>query len=374
MAEKSEKLTIQSLVLPQHSDDQPIIIAGPCSAETEDQIMTTASALAQMGIKIFRAGIWKPRTRPNTFSGVGLKGLPWLRRVRQELGMLTTIEVASAQHVYEALKFGVDILWIGARTTANPFLVQEIADALRGVDVPVMVKNPINPDLNLWIGAIERIYNAGVKQIAAIHRGFSVYGKSIYRNVPQWQIPIDLKAHFPQITLINDPSHISGRRDLIQSVSQKAMDLGFDGLMIEVHHDPDNAWSDAKQQITPLQLQDLLQSLKTRHDLPHSEKLENKLETLRADIDSLDSLLMEIISERMRIVQKIGEIKHKHNITIFQKDRWRQIIRRNKDLARRHGLSEEFVQKIFKEIHEESVKLQTDGLGKDFLVQSQHVE
>ncbi len=345
--------------------ERPIIIAGPCSAETEEQVLSTAHLLSGRGIKIFRAGIWKPRTRPNTFSGVGERGLPWLRRVKQETGMMTTTEVASARHVYEALKYGIDILWIGARTTANPFLMQEIADALQGVDLPVMIKNPINPDLDLWIGAIERIYNAGIRRIAAIHRGFSTYGQSIYRNEPNWQIALDLKAQLPNIMLINDPSHIAGRRDLLQSVAQKAMDLSFDGLMIEAHITPEQAWSDAHQQITPDQLMELLSNLQLRKAQAQDRLLEEELVKLRAQIDVFDSLLMEILSDRMNVVRRIGELKKRYNMTIFQEKRWQQIILRAQQVAGEKGFSSSFVEKLFKLIHQESIGQQTLIMNKE---------
>ncbi len=341
------------------TNQKPLILAGPCSAESETQVMETAKQLKQYGIKIFRAGIWKPRTRPNAFEGVGRKGLPWLKKVKEELGMLTAIEVANVKHVYEALKTGIDILWIGARTSANPFAVQEIADALKDVDIPVMVKNPVNPDAELWIGALERLNNAGIKKLAAIHRGFSTYSKSFYRNHPQWQIPIELKRRIPRLPIITDPSHICGNRDLLFEISQKAMDLDFDGLMIETHINPDKAWSDAHQQITPKTLNELLNDLILRKADVENTVLMTTLEEIRHEIDKYDDKLVDILEHRMRLAEKIGEYKKKNNITILQTSRWDEILRRRIEDADRKGLSEEFIIKIFRAIHQESINHQT---------------
>jgi chorismate mutase len=340
-------------------NERPLILAGPCSAETETQVMETARQLKENGIHIFRAGLWKPRTRPNAFEGVGRKGLPWMKRVKEELGMLTATEVANVKHIYDALKAGIDMLWIGARTTANPFAVQEIADALKGVDIPVMVKNPVNPDAELWIGALERLNNAGITKLAAIHRGFSIYNKSFYRNHPQWQIPIELKRRIPDLPVITDPSHICGNRDLLFEISQKAMDLNFDGLIVETHCDPDNAWSDAQQQITPMALKDLIDNLIMRKADVENTILMTTLEDLRHQIDKFDDALLSIMESRMAVSRKIGEHKKKNNITILQTSRWDEILRRRIEEAGKKGLSEEFIIKVFRAIHQESINHQT---------------
>ena len=341
------------------STERPVVIAGPCSAESEKQVLETAKQLSENGINIYRAGIWKPRTRPGHFEGVGAKGLPWLKKVKEETGMLITTEVATEKHVYEALKFGVDILWIGARSSANPFVMQEIANALEGADVPVMIKNPVNPDLDLWIGAIERIQKAGIKKIAAIHRGFSTYDKSLYRNNPQWQLAIDLKIKLPNIPLFNDPSHIGGKRDLLFDISQKAMDLHFDGLMIESHIDPDEAWSDAKQQITPAVLNKLLDNLILRDKKSHSLEETVELEKYRAQIDSYDNIIMGVLGDRMDVVKNIGKFKKENNITILQPNRWDQLMKKNYEQADSKGFSKKFVDRLFKAIHQESINFQT---------------
>ncbi|WP_462279741.1 chorismate mutase [Salinivirga cyanobacteriivorans] len=337
---------------------KPIIISGPCSAETEEQVMTTARSLSKNGITVFRAGIWKPRTRPGSFEGVGSIGLPWLKRVKKETGMHIAIEVANAMHVKEALEAGIDILWIGARTSANPFAMQEIADALNGADVPVLVKNPVNPDADLWVGAIERINKAGITRIGAIHRGFSSYDRSIYRNVPHWQIPIELRSQLPQVPIFCDPSHIAGRRELLQSISQKAMDLDFDGLMIESHCNPDNAWSDAKQQITPESLDIMLESLIIRKMNPEGVSL-NTLEDLRFRIDKLDNELLDIIQKRMILATEIGHYKKQNNMTILQQSRWEDILGTNIKKGEKRELSSGFIMKMFKAIHQESINKQT---------------
>lgn len=334
-----------------------IIIAGPCSAESEEQVMTVARALAAHGgVDLFRSGIWKPRTRPNSFEGVGVVGLPWMKRVKEETGLKTTIEVAKRDHVFEALKYGVDVLWIGARTTVNPFAVQEIADALKGVDIPVLIKNPINPDLKLWIGAIERIYNAGIRKIGVIHRGFAYHGETPYRNVPRWQIPIELKRQFPDLPIINDNSHICGRRDTLFDVAQKAFDLNFDGLMTETHPDPDNAWSDAKQQITP----DVYLEMLDRFVYPHEESgpVAEDITHMRREIDEIDDDLLNLLARRMKIAEQIGAYKKANNLAILQADRWNDILETALKQGRVKGLSDDFVEIILRAIHQESINHQ----------------
>jgi len=343
---------------------RPMVIAGPCSAETEEQVLATARELAAIGIKIFRAGIWKPRTRPNAFEGVGSEGLRWLQMVKKETGMMVTTEVANVKHVYEALKFGVDILWIGARTSANPFAMQDIADSLRGVNIPVLVKNPVNPDVDLWIGAMERLYNSGINQMAAIHRGFSSYDHSIFRNVPQWQIPIELRRRIPDMPIITDPSHICGNRELLFDISQKAMDLNFDGLIVETHINPDKALSDAKQQITPATLKKMLDRLVLREP-DGNQQVMLTLAELRDQIDKLDDKLITMLEERMQVSEKIGEHKRVNNITILQTKRWDDMLRSRTNLGTRKGLSEEFIIKIFTAIHQESINHQTTVMNKD---------
>ncbi|MFC2090286.1 chorismate mutase [Bacteroidota bacterium] len=343
---------------------RPIIMAGPCSAESEEQVLNTAKEIAAIGVKIFRAGIWKPRTRPNAFEGIGSVGLPWLQAVKKETGMLVSTEVANVKHVYEALKYGIDILWIGARTSANPFAVQEIADSLMGVDIPVFVKNPVNPDADLWIGAIERINQAGIKKIAAIHRGFSTYDKSIYRNAPHWQVPIELRRRIPEMPIITDPSHICGNRELLYDISQKAMDLNFDGLIIETHINPDKAWSDAKQQVTPAGLKSILDRLILR--MPDVDAdLMLTLAELRDEIDKLDDKLINLVEDRMNVVEKIGTYKKDNNITILQNKRWDDMLRSRLTLGERKGLSEDFINKFFRAIHQESINKQTRIMNED---------
>lgn len=339
-------------------ENKPLIIAGPCSAETEEQVLTTAHELSDIGIKIFRAGIWKPRTRPDAFEGVGSKGFPWLAKVKKETGMLISTEVANVKHVYEALRANVDILWIGARTSANPFAMQEIADVLKGMDLPVLIKNPVNPDIGLWQGAVERLYKVGLTRIGAIHRGVSSYEPSIYRNIPQWQMPIELKRRIPGISIITDPSHIGGNRELLHSISQKAMDLNFDGLMIETHIDPDNAWSDAKQQITPQVLKKLLSELVLREVHPDGISY-NTLDDLRFKIDDFDKQLLEVIKKRMEIVKTIGEYKKSNNMTILQPERWDEVLKKSSELSKNAALSDVMVNKIFMAIHQESINKQT---------------
>ncbi len=337
---------------------RPVVIAGPCSAETEEQVLTTAKALAKQNIDLFRAGIWKPRTRPNSFEGVGTPGLAWLRRVKEETGLKVTTEVAKAQHVYETLKYGVDVLWLGARTTVNPFSVQEIADALEGVDIPVLIKNPINPDLKLWIGAIERIYKAGIRKIGVIHRGFSSFQDSKYRNTPRWQLPIELMRQFPDLTMICDNSHICGRRDILLETAQIAMDLNFAGLMTETHPDPDNAWSDAKQQITPATFSQMIDQLVLREPTSSDEDFLEHIEDLRHQIDYLDNELLDLLGKRMEIADKIGLYKKRNNISILQPSRWNEILKIAAEKGQSRGLSAEFIEKVLKAIHQESINHQ----------------
>lgn len=345
------------------NQEKPVIISGPCSAESEEQVFETAKALKSIGVDLFRAGIWKPRTKPNCFEGVGAIGLNWMRRVQQELEMKTLTEVANAKHVYEALEAGIDILWIGARTTANPFAVQEIADALKGTDIPVLIKNPINPDVELWIGALERLNMVGLRRIGAIHRGFSMYGKSKYRNMPQWQLPIEVKRRFPEMLIICDPSHISGKREYLQEISQQAMDLGFDGLMVESHICPGMALSDADQQITPSELFDLLSSLIIRNGDSEDSGYRESIEELRTRIDMLDRELIDILSSRMKIAEEIGRYKKQNNITILQPARWDQILEQMFIKGTKKGLDEEFIEKIFKAIHQASIDKQTQVMN-----------
>jgi chorismate mutase len=338
---------------------RPLIIAGPCSAETEEQVMETAQRLANTGqVDFMRAGIWKPRTRPGSFEGIGTKGLPWLQQARKATGLPVAVEVATAKQVEDALHFDVDVLWIGARTTVNPFSVQEVADALRGVDVPVLIKNPINPDLELWIGAVERVAKAGIKQIGLIHRGFSAYGNTEYRNAPMWHLAIEMKRRNPELMMINDPSHICGRRDILQAVAQKAIDLDFDGLIIESHIDPDNAWSDAKQQITPERLAEMLSEIVWRKEDSNSEEYHAALEKLRQQINHLDDELMQILGQRMKIAEKIGEYKKNNNITILQTNRWNEILERAFKTGDKIGLTREFVTKYLDAVHMESINHQ----------------
>ena len=353
-------MEFQTFNLPNLGTQRPMVIAGPCSAETEEQTLTTARHLAQNGIKIFRAGIWKPRTKPGGFEGIGVEGLQWLRRVKNETGMYVATEVATAKHVYEALKYGIDVLWIGARTTANPFAVQEIADALRGVDIPILIKNPVNPDIELWIGAIERIYNAGLHQLAAVHRGFSSYDKKVYRNQPQWHIPIELHRRLPDLPLFCDPSHIGGKRELIAPLSQQAMDLQFDGLIIESHCAPDNAWSDKAQQLSPEVLDVILRKLVLREMKQTTEDLVD----LRREIDSIDNELLELLAKRMRISSEIGTYKKEHGIAVLQTGRYNEILEKRIASGERLGMSREFMRTFLEAIHEESVRVQVELMNK----------
>ena len=339
---------------------RPLIISGPCSAETEEQVIQTAQRLAATGkIDMLRAGIWKPRTRPGSFEGIGTKGLPWLQHAKKLTGLPTAVEVATAKQVEDALHFDVDVLWIGARTTVNPFSVQEVADALRGANVPVLIKNPINPDLELWTGAVERVAKAGIKEIGLIHRGFSSYGNTEYRNAPMWHLAIEMKRRNPGMLIINDPSHICGRRDILLEVAQKAIDLDYDGLMIESHIDPDNAWSDAKQQVTPERLAELLGNIVWKREDVNSEEFHQALEKLRNQINHLDDELMQILSQRMKVAEKIAIYKKENNITILQTNRWNEILNRACSRAEKLGLSREFITKYFDAVHMESINHQT---------------
>jgi len=334
-------------------------ISGPCSAESEEQVMATCQQVAAHDIHILRAGIWKPRTRPNSFEGVGTVGLKWLKAAGEATGLPVCVEVANVKHVYEALRTGIDILWIGARTTVNPFAVQEIADALEGVDIPVMVKNPVNPDLGLWIGAFERLHRAGITKMAGIHRGFSYHGDSPYRNLPHWEIPIELRRTHPQIPIICDPSHICGSRELLADVSQKALDLNFDGLMIESHITPEKALSDARQQVTPARLGEILSQLVHRQPGTDDPQFINQLELLREEIDRIDHRLIDILAERMVIAEQIGHYKRENNITIFQSGRWGEILQDRVGYGQPKGLSKDILTEILQMVHKESIRHQT---------------
>ena len=351
---------IQPITLPGIDPRRPLGIAGPCSAETEEQVLDTARSLAAEGIRICRAGLWKPRTKPGGFEGVGETGIPWLQRVKRETGMYTSTEVATREHVAAALKGGVDLLWIGARTAANPFAMQEIADALRGADVPVLVKNPVSPDLELWFGAIERIYNAGIRRFGAIHRGFTSIDKSLYRNHPMWAIPIELHRRLPRLPIFCDPSHIGGKRELIAPLSQQAMDLGFDGLIIEAHCSPDCAWSDKAQQVTPEALAYIIRNLVIRDESITTESLTE----LRSQIDKLDDQLLELLSRRMRVSRDIGQYKKEHNMPVLQTQRYEELLARRAGQAGQMGMDREFMRTVLQAIHEESIRQQMEVLGK----------
>jgi len=340
-------------------EKRPVVIAGPCSAETEEQVMNTATQLAQKGIKLFRAGIWKPRTKPGGFEGIGEEGLPWLQRVQKELGMKVCTEVATHAHVEAALKAGIDLLWIGARTVANPFAMQEIADTLKGHDIPVLVKNPVNPDIELWIGGLERINQAGITRLGVIHRGFSTYDKRIYRNLPMWHIPIELRRRIPGLPIFGDPSHIGGKRELVAPLAQQAMDLGFDGLIIESHCNPDAAWSDASQQVTPDVLDFILEKLVIRNTAESTESLK----TLRNQIDEIDNSLMELLAKRMRISREIGMYKREHDMTVVQTSRYNEILDKRGAQGALCGMSAGFVKDVFESIHEESVRQQIEVMN-----------
>lgn len=345
-------------------EKRPLIISGPCSAETEDQVLETALRLKAIGkIDLLRAGIWKPRTKPGMFEGIGEPALDWLAKAKSKTGIPTTVEVANARHVEMALKAGVDVLWIGARTTANPFSVQELADALKGVQVPVLVKNPINPDLELWCGAVERILQAGITRVGLIHRGFSSYGNTEYRNVPMWQLPIEMKRRYPGMMLLCDPSHICGNRHMLQGIAQKSIDLDFDGLMIESHIDPDHAWSDARQQVTPERLNEILSGLTWRSESTPSPEIMSKLSWLRSQIDQVDDELMELFSRRMKLAEEIGRYKKENNMTILQTRRWNEILQRAISKAIQMGLSKEFIIRYFDAVHLESIQHQTQVMN-----------
>ncbi|MFI1773091.1 chorismate mutase [Thalassobellus citreus] len=338
--------------------DHPLVIAGPCSAETEEQVLKIAHELKDTDVSYFRAGIWKPRTRPGMFEGVGALGLKWLQKVKAETGMKICTEVANAAHVKLALEHDVDLLWIGARSTVSPFIMQEIADALQGTDKPVLIKNPVNPDLALWLGGIERIYKAGVKNIGAIHRGFSTYEKTKYRNTPEWQLAIEFQNKYPDIPLINDPSHITGNREMIFDVSQAALDLNFDGLMIETHYDPANAWSDAAQQVTPSTLVQIMKDLKIRKESDSEAEYNKSLDNLRAQIDVVDNQIIDLLGKRMKAADGIGTLKKQKNVAVLQSKRWNEILGKMVLEGQDHGLSEEFILKMFKAIHQESINHQ----------------
>lgn len=372
-------LNIQPLNTWLNVNNEPLIISGPCSAETEEQLLTTAHLLAATGkVSVLRAGIWKPRTRPGEFEGIGSIGLEWLKRAKAETGLPTAVEVANAKHVEEALAAGVDILWIGARSTVNPFTVQEIADALKGHDVPVLIKNPVNPDLQLWIGAIERINGAGITKIGAIHRGFSSFEKSSFRNEPMWELAIQLKTLCPELPIINDPSHICGNRELIPYISQKALDLDMQGLMIESHIDPSVAWTDAKQQVTPAALAELVDRLTVREPEAPNEAFADKLADLRKSIDKIDDILLQKLGERMAIVEKIGEFKRDNQVTILQVNRWDAIIKKGHAFAKALKLDLNFTEKFLELMHGESIRKQTEimnaGKAEKGIAAEQHTE
>lgn len=336
----------------------PLVIAGPCSAETEEQVLQIAHELKHTDTNFFRAGIWKPRTRPGGFEGVGAMGLKWLQRAKQETGLKIATEIANRNHAQLALEHDVDLLWIGARSTVSPFIVQEIADALQGTDKIVLVKNPVNPDLPLWIGALERLQRSGIKNLGVIHRGFSTYQKTKYRNIPEWQLVIELKNAFPDLPIIADPSHIAGNRALIFELSQTALDLNFDGLMIETHNNPDKAWSDAAQQITPQRLAQITQDLRVRQTFTPEEDFQQKLAEFRSKMDIIDQQIIELMGKRMKVADAVGALKKEKNVAILQKNRWNEILQKIMRLGEEKGLSEEFTRNLFKVIHQESINRQ----------------
>jgi len=344
--------------------DHPLVIAGPCSAETEEQVLKIAHELKDTDVNYYRAGIWKPRTRPGNFEGVGALGLKWLQKVKAETGLKTATEVANRAHVELALEHDIDLLWIGARSTVSPFIVQEIADALQGTDKIVLVKNPVNPDLALWLGAVERLATADIKNLGVIHRGFSSYEKTKYRNTPEWQMAIELQTKFPDLPLINDPSHITGNRDMIFDVSQTALDLNFDGLMIETHFDPDNAWSDAAQQVTPASLIQIMKDLKIRKESIPEADYNDQLQNLRAQIDVMDNQLLETLGKRMKVAEGIGALKKQKNVAVLQSKRWNEILGKMVLEGEQYNLSEEFILKLFKAVHQESINHQEQILNK----------
>ncbi len=347
-------MKFESILLPGIDAKRPLVIAGPCSAETEEQLMGTAKQIADAGVKIFRAGVWKPRTKPGGFEGIGSEALKWMKAAAKETGMYMATEVATEKHVYESLKYGIDLLWIGARTAANPFAVQEIADTLKGVDIPVLIKNPVNPDLELWIGALERLYNAGIKRLGVIHRGFSIPDKTVYRNIPHWHIPIELKRRYPDLPILCDASHIGGRRDMIFKLSQQAMDLNYSGLIIETHCSPDEAWSDKEQQITPAALKKVLDNIVIRDTFQTTEDLS----VLRGQIDELDNELLQLLAKRMRVSREIGYYKLEHDMPILQTQRYDQILTDRAYQGERMEMSGNFVKKVLEAIHAESVRQQ----------------
>lgn len=355
MIEKMENNSGMRQWLDDFKLSHPLVIAGPCSAETEEQVLDIARQLKDSDVSIYRAGIWKPRTRPGGFEGVGAIGLGWLQKAKAETGLLMAVEVANATHVKLALEHDIDVLWIGARTTVNPFAVQEIADALTNTDKIVLVKNPVNPDLALWLGGVERLYNAGIKKLGVIHRGFSTYEKTKYRNIPEWQLAIELHDRFPDLPIICDPSHITGRRDMIQQVSQQALDLNYDGLMIETHNNPDKAWSDAAQQVTPERLKEIMTSLKVRNKGAENSAFNEHIEKLRLRIDEYDSKLIQVLGERMRIADEIGMLKKENNVSVLQGKRWKEVLEKMKTEGLPENLGEEFILKLFRAIHQESI-------------------
>lgn len=348
------------------TEPRPSVVAGPCSAESEEQIMETAKGLREMGINVFRAGIWKPRTHPGSFEGVGSQGLRWMQRAKKELGLKIATEVASEKHVFECLKYGVDLVWLGARTTANPFLVQEIADALRDTDIPVLVKNPVNPDLDLWIGALERLNRAGIKKLGVIHRGFSTFEKIVYRNDPQWQIAVELRSRFPQLPFFCDPSHMGGSKEYIREISQRSLDLGLEGLMIESHCNPSCALSDAKQQLTPSELSDLLYNqIVVREKDSDSQEWKDNIDQLRAKIDIIDENILYALGSRMKISRQIGEYKKANNVAILQTSRWDAVLAKVVEKGAEYGLKREFIEDVFNAIHESSVEVQNEVISGD---------
>ncbi len=344
---------------------RPLIIAGPCSAESISQLRETAKAISDLNIEVMRAGVWKPRSRPNNFEGAGVEALKWIGEIQSEFDIKFVIEVAKPQHVELALAHDINLMWIGARTTVNPFAVQEIADALKGIDIPILVKNPINPDIELWQGGIERVLSAGITKVAAVHRGFSFFQESKFRNPPAWQIPIELKRRMPEIPLICDPSHICGSRDNILEIAQKAIDLNYDGLMIETHPDPDKAFSDAEQQVTPSRLAEILHTIKIRDEKSVNQVFINQLEQLREEIDDIDREIIEAIGTRMRIIEKIGDYKKDNNVTVFQLERWKEILETRPQWGKAKLLDKNFIEELYKVIHSESIKIQTDILNKN---------
>jgi chorismate mutase len=346
------------------TNGKPLIIAGPCSAESEEQVLETAAGIAKAGYAhVLRAGVWKPRTRPGSFEGHGETALPWLQRAKAEYGLPTAVEVATPQHVELALKYGVDVLWVGARTTVNPFNVQDLADALKGVDVPVLIKNPVNPDIQLWIGALERIYNAGIRKLGVIHRGFSNTLEKKYRNTPMWNLAIEFKTAFPNVPMIGDPSHMAGKRAYLKELAQRALDLNYDGMIIESHRNPDEAWSDAAQQLTPVALGEMLAELEVKRVSSDDALFQNQMEALRQRIDNIDRELLETLATRMAVVEKLAEYKKENNVTLFQPERWKEILKTRSDQAAKLGLYPELAEEIFKIIHMDSIRKQTEVMN-----------